>query len=470
MYACIEADGLLRLWKWGDQSGGWRWTYLNKCNVCACRDTLLGSRVLAAAVCPDPETAGRGSSSRHRIFWEQEDSGEGAGLGLDLTPDGPQPPRTVWSRRITFEAMNTSAGEISLDAYGSGARGEAGIGEQGLMDARLEISVGFAVRLLPMGCDRLLCSRHGTWVIAGERIIFNHFETGRLPETLVIRPLQEHSEKHALLAETAATTAAAAAGGETNADSEDSLTDSEGDLGEDEDSYSEEDQHSDSDLGEGPGAHGWKPVGRGIPPRAEPLFAVHDTTGDLMMYDPSSEVIRVVGLPTSGVGGLSASLQCGLEPPPMAPPQTFAVRLNQAILVGGEVCSVYDLCTGRLLGAAAVAWCRTSSSRGRRRSGRDPGARRRRRLEEAEVEPGAGGSRVGDHPVLWMSATHGHLVGLLSATRVLRVRPPGPETCAEALLDPSHSGGSRREAHVCWLDAQLEESPCPPARRGRGRS
>lgn len=439
IYACIEADGLLRLWKWEAEGLGWRWTFLNECNICACRKDPHGSRVFSAAIGIDPEYPHRGGS-RQRIIWEQEDNAEGAGLGLALVPAGPHPPRRVWSRRITFESNNYGDGDRDLDGGSNGYDEVVSLSAGG----SLEIALGFSVNVLPVGVDTLLCGRLGAWMIAGERVFFNQFATGRLPEMCLPRQVS------------------VGRGGEADADRFDgndersgseTFTDSEGDP--EGDSLDDEDRGSDEGLADGAigsgkvESVGWGPM---LNWPCERLFAVHISTGDLVMYDPPG-AIRVVSLPSGG-GGLALNLQCRLEPPPSVPPQSLVARLNQAIFAGGGICSTYDLCTGRLLGRTGIPRCRACVYRQRHRSARYLGLHctcgRQRQHRVAQGEPGL----AEQHPVLWVSGTEEHLVGIVSKTQLLRVRLPGTEACVKAMLTMTQGALIILLRHLCPLRAK----------------
>lgn len=421
-YACIEANGLLRLWKWEAAGLGWRWTYLNKCNLCASREDPRGSRVLTAFLRPDSERPHRGGS-RHRVVWEQEDNGEGAGLGLTLLPTGSRPHRSVWSRRIAFEWDDQDGG-----CGESGGKGVGGFGA----GARLEVALGFSVSLLPTEVDALLCGRLGAWMVAGERVIFNDWLTGRMPETVLPPKLLDTDEE----------------GGGNGDDGfnldnryqrngSDAFTDSESDA--DEVLLSDEDGDSNHGLSDPQISGRFESDAREHDASnllSHRLFAVHDTTSELMMFDPP-RAIRTISLPTGG-GGLGLRLQCTLDPPPSASPHSLVVRLNQAVFAGGGVCSAYDLCTGRLLGATPIPRCRACACRhgymSAKRSVEMQCSCGRRWHQMAQEHHGYGWTDR--YPMLWVSHTRGHLVGVLSRARILRAKLPRPEDCVEALLAP----------------------------------
>lgn len=416
-YACIEADGLLRLWKWEAEGRGWRWIFLNRCNICACREDPCGSRVLNAAIGTDPECPHR-DGNRHRIIWEQEDSAEGAGLGLALVPVRPRPPRRVWSRRITFESDDHGDGGRALDGGSSGDNEVVGLSPA----AGLEIALGFSVNILPIGVDTLLCGRLGAWMIAEERVFFNQYVTGRLAEMCLPRQVTDGRGDGAGVAY-GFDGNGERSGGEAFTDSE---GDPEGDADEDRGSAG---GLADAVIGGGEtDSVGWEQMNSPY----ERLFAAHESTGDLMIYDPPG-AIRAVSLPTGG-GGLELSLQCTLNPPLSLPPQSLVARLDQAVFAGGGMCSTYDLCTGRLLGQTGIPTCRACAFRRRYRSARYPGLHctcgRQRQHQVAQEEAGP----AQQHPVLWASGTRGHLVGIVSKTQVLRVRLPRTEACVKAML------------------------------------
>lgn len=468
VYACIEANGLLRLWEWGgSDTRRWSWSYLNSCNICACREDPIGCRVLTAAIVPEPD--GNGDDARHRLVWEQEDSGEGAGLGLASTPAaGPRTPRRVWSRRITFDVAEGGAGSDGLWS-GDGQSG-AGFGKvEGVNSPRLEISLAFSACLLPTGVDTLLCSRFGAWMSTGARVYFNHFATGRLP-CIVLRSPVTGDRGHGRRAAAAKPTDDGGSGS-FGRDVHHGANTGESDAF--------------ADAGSGPGAGEPTPRGESVrdagqsdgggetfadgtagdedkpPPPFSParrLFAVHDASGDLMIYDHHPRAtVHVLSLPLGGGGGLALRRQCTLESSPPAP-RSFAVRSNLAVFTGGGACSVYDLCTGRLLGRGFVPRCPACSRRRRQLLGRTASASsllpelacacgRRQGSRDSEPSGGrSGDAEVGNSPVLWTSATRGHLVGVLTATHVLRVALPRMGACLAAMLAPCPRAGDGRTA------------------------
>lgn len=392
-------------------------------------------------------------------MWEQEDAGEGAGLGLGLTPaSGLRPPRTVWSRSITFDV------DICGDSRGAGLQDEEGGQEEegngGLTGCpRGEVALSFSVCLLPTGVDALLCSRLGVWMPVGARVFFNNFATGRLPE-VVLRPSRlpvrssgggwEGGRALDVRCETGQSDLAFTDSERDTEDGEKSTAedDMEGGVFVDETGYDNEDDCETDGLEEGrPGATETLPAARG-----RRLFAVHDTTGDLMVYHHVGGAVLAVSLPSGG-GGLQLCLQCRLDhsSPPPPPPRCLAVRLNVVVLSGGGVCSAYDLCTGRLLGATSIPRCRACAFRRRRRkSGTPPGfvcSCGRLRLRRRQSVAAWSAER---NPVLWTSATRGHLVGIFMATKIFRLRLPGAEACLEAILAPTRRGEEKGVEPLPW--------------------
>lgn len=471
-YACIEAGGVLRLWEWrGTESSGWTWRFLSSCNICACREEPVGCRVLTAAIVPEPrDSDGGGSKRRHRLVWEQEDSGEGPGLGLASTPAaGPRPPRRVWSRRITFDL---SEGGLAGDGYGFANQqqqhqnlqynGGGGFGNgdaTGTGGTRSEISLAFSACLLPTGVDALLCSRLGAWMPTGQRVYFNHFATGRLPcvtlPSLLPRGRGAEEVAASATAESADGTYDGAAGvGDGDAFPDESGLEIEGALDSgDEDAAAtaaaEQAQAFATEPNDGRGSAGRASARR--------LFSVHDATGDLMVYDHHPRATVCVLSLLSGAGGLGVRLQCTLDPPPppASSPGSFAARSHVAILCGGGLCSAYDLCTGLLIGSAAIPRCpacfrRRHRSRaasvatpctcGRRRP-QGSVASEPRGDKGADVPAAAAAATAASGPGVWTSETRGHLSGIWTATQVLRVRVPRAEACLTATLTPSLRGG-----------------------------
>lgn len=283
-------------------------------------------------------------------------------------------------------------------------------------NARSEISLAFSACLLPGGVSALLCSRLGAWMPTGARVYFNQFATGRL---LCVTLPDQFSDGRGARGET----------GDAVAESVD-----RGDHGPDPRGESDAPPGKDGPAIEAGRVHGGKIAdaeqtggfpsksagGRG-PATERPssaaarrLFATHESTGDLLFYDGHPDAtVRALSLP-SGAGGLRLRTQCKLRPPPSpsSSPVSFAARSNLAVFVGGGACSVYDLCTGRLVGTAAAPGCTAGAGRRPDRS-------------------------------LWMSETRGHLVGVLTATRVLRVRLPTAEACLAATLSPSSRRGKQ---------------------------
>ena len=472
-YACVEASGLLRFWEWGgSETGRWSWSYLNSCNICACREDPVGCRVLMARVVPEPDgsSEGKGGGRRHRLVWEQEDSGEGAGLGLAYTPaTGPRPPRRVWSRRITFDLLEGgSAGQKQQQQQQQQqhqAMQEGGMSGFG-RTARSEISLAFSACLLPGGVKTLLCSGLGAWMPTGTRVYFNQFATGRL--LCMVLPDQFSAGDHGAW-ETGASVADGGyglddgdheGGGSNVLPGEDGL---EIEAGCDGDKIADAEQTR-AFPPRSPGERGSANRRSSTSAAARRLFAVHETTGDLFLYDGHPDpTVRVLS-PPPGAGGLKLREQCRLRPPPSpaSSPVSFAARSNLAVFFGGGVCSAYDLCTGRLVGTAAVPRCTACAGRHRGPSSAggvavppDPacacGRRRQRGLSAREsggidYVSGVAAAAAASSPSLWVSETRGHLVGVLTATRVLRVRLPRAETCLAATLSPSSCRGKGRSA------------------------
>ncbi|CAM9439592.1 unnamed protein product [Ectocarpus sp. 8 AP-2014] len=461
VYACIEASGLLRLWEWGgDASGLWSWSYLNSCNICACREDPIGCRVLTAAIVPDPvDGKGNGSSNRrNRLVWEQEDSGEGAGLGLASTPStDPRSSRRVWSRRVSFDLAE---GSISGGNLGSAHQQQpqhaaeedtgAGFGSGGVSNrtvgSRSEISLAFSACLLPKGVDELLCSRLGVWMPTGPRVYLNHFPTGRL-HCFVLPGLRDGGTGRS-----DACANARQGGGLDNcrdahhggdADGSGTFTESALREGGGRGATISDDEATTEDFAE-------KASSPASSPRC--LLAVHEPTGDLMLYDHHPcATVRVLSLPP-GSGGLKLRVQCTLDIPPVleSPPHSFSVRSNVAVFCGGGLCSMYDLCTGYFLGTADIPRCSACAARRRHRSktcdavslspALSCSCGRRQGLSATELLD----SRLAasTSPRLWASETRGHLTGILTATQVLRVKLPRMEECLRTIVGPSRRGNS----------------------------
>lgn len=449
IYACIEGNGLLRLWKWGGERAEWKWSYLNSCNICACREDPIGCRVLTATIVPEPsERSPVVGGSRHRLVWEQEDDGEGAGLGLAFTPaSGLHPPRRVWSRRITFDLDGGVGGG---DGHGlvQNQHQEQEEEEEDGSRTRSEIALAFSACLLPTAVDALLCSPLGAWMPAGPRVFFNHFATGRLPDAVLPSLAAGPCPCGDRVANGRATDDVGLGHFDVHRErgKSDVFTDSESDPGNGEAEADDDGMEGVSESGAAAEASEMAASReRHVATKTSParrLFAVHDCTGDLMLYDHPGTMLVVSVSP--GGGGLELRRQCALDLPPPAQPLSFVVRFNLAVLSGGGVCSVYDLCTGHLLGATSIPRCPTSAFWRRHRSSTVPpgfglpctcGRRRQRHSVTTSVD-----YRLMTDPVLWASATRGHLVGILTATRVLRVRLPGAETCLAAALAPSSNG------------------------------
>lgn len=406
-------------------------------------------------------------------MWEQEDASEGPGLGLALTPaSGLRPPRRVWSRSMTFDV------DVSGDSRGSDLHKEDAEEEEGsdglTGSSRGEVALSFSVCLLPTGVDVLLCSQVGVWMPAGARVVFNNFATGRLPNTF-LPPIRLPIRSSSGGCESGCPLGISREVGQDDPEFTDSESDSdddgeksateddmEGGVYVDDSGYEDEEYRETDDLEERrQGTTNTSPAARG-----RRLFAVHDTTGDLMVYHHVGATMLAVSLPSGG-GGLRLRLQCRLDQssPPPPPPQCLAVRLNVAVLAGGGVCSAYDLCTGRLLGATSIPRCRACTLRRRHHtSGTPPGflcscGRRQRRQRRSATA----GSMEG-HPVLWTSATRGHLMGVFMATQNFRLRLPGAEACLEAILAPMPKGekgvGALRWADVWGLHRKYTVLVC----------
>ncbi|CAM9722674.1 unnamed protein product [Pylaiella littoralis] len=509
-YACIEASGLLRLWEWGGtESGRWSWSYLNSCNICSCREDPAGCRVLTATIVPEPDNDdGRdnvngkgGNRRRHRLVWEQEDSGEGAGLGLASTPaTGPLPPRRVWSRRVTFDLPGGAFGNEQQQQQQQQQQHQTVEEDHGAAfdggrnstrkNTRSEISLAFSACLLPTGVNALLCSRQGAWMPAGTRVYFNHFATGRLPCIALPSPLVSEDRGSGRVFEGTTSAEGADGGccglvvrqgagtGDTDAgtDLESSRGIGGSELGQDGGfgRACDEDEGSAAVRAEQTEAFPTETTtggrdggarGTSSSAAARRLFAVHESTGDLMLYDHQPlATVRALSLP-SGAGGLKLRLQCTLDPPPprASPPGSFAACSNVAVLCGGGLCSVYDLCTGRLLGAAVIPRCPACNFRRRHRSRTDTATPApsglvctcgRRQQQHQGVDASgllndgpsiAAAAAAAASPALWTSETRGHLVGVITATQVLRVGLPTLEACLAASLtlsSRSRTGGS----------------------------
>lgn len=426
---------------------------------------------------------GKGDNRRrHRLVWEQEDNGEGAGLGLASTPAvGPRPPRRVWSRRITFDL---SAGDFGRQQQqnieeGGGAAFGGGVDSSASSNStRSEISLAFSACLLPTGVNALLCSRLGAWMPAGARVYFNHFATGRLPCIALLSTLPDSGER----GNKRVVDGAASAGesyGDGRGDADDASADSASTLGigeseleqyggggfegardEDEDKTAAGAEQTEEDLAKAEtttgGGDGGVGKGSSFAAVVRRLFAVHESTGDLMLYDHHPHnTVRALSLP-SGAGGLKLRLQCTLDPPPppASPPGSFAACSNVAVFCGGGVCSVYDLCTGRLLGTAAIPRCPACTVRRGHRSRTGAAApipsglcctcgRRQQQHQDGRLSTAAAAAT----PSLWTSETRGHLVGVMTATQALRVRLPTVEACLASSLALTSSHGG--EGVVC---------------------
>lgn len=446
---------------------------MSSCNICACREEPVGCHVTKAFIVLEPEeissppspptsNVSTSSSSRHRLVWEQEDHGEGAGLGLAFTPavNMTHPPRKIWSRRINFDRIDYAGGVDS----GAHMRYQRGAEEDGREEhnhgsgAHLEINLGFPTCLLSSGAEALLGSRLGTWVCAGRRVSFNHFATGRLPNLVLPReptlPSREHRRTVSWGSNNDDTVSDAP--GRQAATGGNNLRDPEADADEGDATVEEEKRSPKSGAGDNPEV--FTKVAEGGDQDAlavkavqyQRVFAVHDPTGDLMMYDHPG-LIRAMSL-LSGGGGLNLRVQCTLSPFPSRPPSSIAVRGNLCVLTGGGACSVYDLCTGCLLGATTLPRCPLCAFLRRHSSAAPPPrlscacGRRRYRRDRRRQRPAAGGDPRQDgkaDPMLWMSETRGHLLGIVTLTQVLRIRLPSPDTCLAAMLAPSRPGKKR---------------------------
>lgn len=408
-----------------------------------------------------------GDNARHRLVWEQEDSGEGPGLGLASTPAAtaadPRPPRRVWSRRITFDLAEGADGLWSGNA-GPGAGFRSGVSGGG----RLEISLAFSACLLPTEVEALLCSRFGAWMPTGGRVYFNHFATGRLPCIALPMPVygdRGHGRSAAEAGPNSGSYGRDAHHGVGTGES-DAFADSESGPGVGEATPREDDEAGREGQPNARGEAFAKETANAnqpspLFPGSRRLFAVHDTAGDLMVYDHNPcATVRVISLPSGGGGGLALRLQCTLEPPP-PPPRSFLVTSNLAVFSGGGACSVYDLCTGRLLGTGSVPRCLACARRRRHQprtndvslSAGLPCACGRRQApldgEPLGARFGAAAAVEATSPMLWTSETRGHLVGVLTATHVLRVALPRMEACLAAMLTPCSRKGDRRSCF--WL-------------------
>lgn len=386
-----------------------------------------------------------GAGRRHRLLWEQEDLGEGAGLGLAFTPSsyGPSlPPRRVWSRRVTFDLDGSDAhlsGEYQHHHQGEEENGGLPGGSAG----RSEIALAFSACILPTGVDTLLGSRLGAWMAAGNRVILNDFSTGRLRDaSLPTFNLDPPPISGRVSGENGGDSmrndgAKFHGGGESRG----------GDVTE-----AGVRQWPVQDGGEdrnGTDAHGVDFVNNrdsgtavirdrgaevGVSSTRRRLYSVLDGTGELAMYNHPGEAVHVISLPT-GDGNLDVSLRCTLHPPPSAPPRCLAVHLNLVVLMAGEVCSAYDLSTGRLLGKTAIPHCPAYVI------GREHYAL------SAATRPGSSSLPAARDPAFWVSETK-HLMGILTASHVLRLRLPRGEARAKAVLAPSLHGECRSDPAV----------------------
>ncbi|CAM9299259.1 unnamed protein product, partial [Discosporangium mesarthrocarpum] len=482
IYACLEATGLLQLWSWRGESDSYSWTYLNCCSLCSAREDPLGARVLTASIGPEQGDPRQGS--RYRIAWLQEDRGEGAGLGLGLGPEA-KDRRRVWSRRITL-ALDSPAEEEEDHGDNDSSRNGLDVMKPPL-HSQPEVFLGFSVSLLAESVDTLLCSNRGVWMVCGSRILFNSFATGRLLEGRV--PLAPELEL------TGPQGDRAGQAGRGGGAYEGMLSLSGGKCHRDRTGVQLAKDDS-ANRGRVEGGDEWE---EGIepmsPPSPEPtmstpLFAIHDTTKELMVFCPPRNVSTVSVVQ----GSLSTRSQCSLATPPPPGLSSFTVFLNFAIFAGFGLGSgsdrdgdskdtsgsyggfsgshystgskigargratmdqsflfVYDLCTGGLLGAARGPHCHCSRKKGGKQpattGGQGP-------TEDNNGKAGKRGDsslcgtwgRGGDEnlwlwPKLWRSCTPGHRIGVLSPADVLRVVTPDPEACMDVIVSSSTPSG-----------------------------
>lgn len=447
--------------------------------------------MLTAAIVPEPDNddgrekvKGGNRRRRHRLVWEQEDSGEGAGLGLASTlATGPRPPRSVWSRTITFDL--SGGGFVNEQQQHQGIDEDSGAVFGGGSNStrnkkRSEISLAFSACLLPTGVNALLCSRLGVWMPADSRVYFNHFATGRLPcialPSLLVSG--ERGSRGVVEGTVPAESGDGAGRGDTDvgiaSKSATGVAESElehdggfeGARDEDEGKVAAGAEQTEAFSTETtPDGRDGGVEGTSSSAAARRLFAVHESTGDLMLYDHQPRAtLRALSLP-SGAGGLKLRLQCTLDPPPppASPPGSFAAFFNMAVFCGGGLCSVYDLCSGRLLGTVAIPRCPACIFRRRHRSRTVTvvpttsdlvctcGRRQQHEQGLSASELLYGGLSTAaptTNPALWTSETRGHLIGVITATQALRVRLPAVEACLSASLGPSSQRG---EGVVCSL-------------------
>lgn len=367
-----------------------------------------------------------GVGRRYRLLWEQEDLGEGAGLGLAFTPSslGPSlPPRRVWSRRVAFDLNGSNAhlsGEHEHHHQGEEENSEPSGGNAG----RSEIALAFSACVLPTGVDILLGSRLGAWMAAGNRVILNDFATGRLRDASLPAfnggdSMQNDGGKlHG--------------GGESR---EGDVAEDGGkqwpvkDGGKDKNGTNAHGVDFVSDRDSETAVIGDRGAAVGISSTRRRLYAVIDGTGELAMYDHPGDAVHIISLPT-GDGNLNVSLRCTLHPPPSIPPRCVAVHLNLVVLIGGYVCSAYDLSTGRLLGETAIPHCPAYV------------IRRPRYAPSAAACSRSTSPSSGRDATFWVSETK-HLMGILTEGHVLRLRLPHGEARAKAILAPSLHGECR---------------------------
>ena len=415
---------------------------------------------------PEPGEGSPRVGNRHRLVWEQEDGGEGAGLGLSCVPVAEtHSPRRVWSRRVTYDLEDGDTGngrgsqvqqlgypqeeEEEVSENKGPVFGIGGGGGVGGSNGRAEVALAFSACLMPTGVDALLCSEVGVWMPRGTRLFFNHFATGRLAEVAVpVLPAGQFP-----------------AGGHISGDKTAGEVNDSGELvgrehGNGNGAFTDAESNSENrfyardgkDTG-GVGRSGFakKTSGMGGQDAAKiasthRLFSVHDSTGDLMVYDHPG-TIRAVSFSPSGEGALRIGAQCTLDPPPQVQPSSLMARFNVAVLCGGGLCSAYDLCTGHSLGAAVVPRCPVCTFR-REHSASSTSASlcssctcgRRNPSPTPVVAPEAIARFASPVPALWNSRTRGHVAGVLTATQVLRIRLPTPEACMAAMLHSSRKG------------------------------
>ncbi|CAM9263463.1 unnamed protein product [Choristocarpus tenellus] len=437
VYICLEATGLLHVWAWSGEEGGWAWSYLNRCFLCSTREDPLGERVISAVIGMEPGRAEQGS--RYRISWVQEDDGEGVGLGLGL---GPQPVegRRVWSRRITLAQEERTIG-----------------GDNDCDKARVhklpapKVSVGFSVCLLASPVDALLCGREGVWMVRGGAILFNFFATARLLEVSIPPPLPFSADSVRV---------EELEGVRSNCVEINNLTIREdientgGEHGKGSRGNKEGAEEKHTATGEGlvsvTGEED-EPIFSSLPAQVHhppvpsvALFAVHDTTEDLIVFRPPGTLYAVSVLR----GGLSSRVQCLLKPLPSGGVSSLTVLLNFAILCCQTAAYVYDMCSGQLLGVENIPRCchcpRTlppPSVEGDGTGGINQQLICLCRGYDRTLGEGRGiGAQSWVN--LWRSCTRGHSVGVMSPQDTLRLRLPDTEKCICSFLSMSGQASS----------------------------